>query len=512
MGFMNGKFILNSSIQDEKLSQIFSPNKVSAAAVEDKFIRNDGDDFSSGKITANGFDASSQRITSVSPGIAASDVVVKSQLDGLATGLSWRLPALSMIADNTLPPPSENLGDRYILSSAGGTPHPDWDGAAAADIVEFDGASWQAETPQVNFAIFTSDTDAAYTFDHNSGMWIQFTGAGQINAGDGLDKIGNTLSVKSVNIAGIGLEGDGSNNLRLASGGFGHGLLGGSGAQVTVDVDQIVGVGVENDGSEAIRLSAQGDGLAGGGGSLVSVMPDVTGGSFLASSINVSPNGIALKVDSVTIQEGASGRLEVRPNSIDHNRISSSGIGNGLTGGNGAQLAAEADVIGGSNLAKSLNVSANGVAIKIDDSSIGENGSGQLEVKSSGIGVSKLNLASSSGLHDAGSDQISVELKSGGGIIYDTGLAVDLGQLSTIDPVVDWITLTVTDISNGYVTLTQTPVNASEVKLTILSGLPQKYSTDYSVDTGLKRLTFLGSLASELESGEDIQVCYSRAT
>jgi hypothetical protein len=63
--------------------------------------------------------------------------------------------------------------------------------------------------------------------------------------------------------------------------------------------------------------------------------------------------------------------------------------GNGLSGGNGSAISAQADATGGTNLAKSINVSSNGLAIKIDDVTIGENGSGRLYVKGLFSGIQK---------------------------------------------------------------------------------------------------------------------------
>lgn len=64
--------------------------------------------------------------------------------------------------------------------------------------------------------------------------------------------------------------------------------------------------------------------------------------------------------------------------------------------GNGIAVAADsvsvqADSTGGANLATVVDVNSNGVAVKIDDSSIGENGSNQLEVKDDGVTAAKLN-------------------------------------------------------------------------------------------------------------------------
>lgn len=74
----------------------------------------------------------------------------------------------------------------------------------------------------------------------------------------------------------------------------------------------------------------------------------------------------------------------------DNLRISAAAAGNGLAGGAGSALSVQADSTGGANLATVVNVSANGVAVAIDDTSVGENGSNQLEVKDSGITTAKI--------------------------------------------------------------------------------------------------------------------------
>ncbi len=53
--------------------------------------------------------------------------------------------------------------------------------------------------------------------------------------------------------------------------------------------------------------------------------------------------------------------------------------GNGITI-TGLALSVKKDVTGGSNISKSINVSTNGIGISVDDSSVVENGSGQLSV------------------------------------------------------------------------------------------------------------------------------------
>lgn len=79
----------------------------------------------------------------------------------------------------------------------------------------------------------------------------------------------------------------------------------------------------------------------------------------------------------------------IADNAVTEDKINSSAVGNGLAGGAGTPLSVDADSTGGANLATVVAVSANGVAAKIDDTTVGENGSNQLEVKDNSINAAK---------------------------------------------------------------------------------------------------------------------------
>jgi hypothetical protein len=129
---------------------------------------------------------------------------------------------------------------------------------------------------------------------------------------------GNGVGVDIAAIAGVGVEADGSANLRLAA--QGNGISGGAGSTLSVDPDSetggntqpvsvaangvgldvaaIAGTGLEADGSANLRVAAQGNGIAGGAGSTLSVDSDTeTGGDI--QGVNVTANGVGVDIAAI---------------------------------------------------------------------------------------------------------------------------------------------------------------------------------------------------------------------
>jgi hypothetical protein len=80
--------------------------------------------------------------------------------------------------------------------------------------------------------------------------------------------------------------------------------------------------------------------------------------------------------------------------------------GNGLSGGGNLTadrtLAVAADATGGANLAKAISVTANGVAVKVDGSTVQGNGSDQLELKDGAVTAAKLATAMKQAVRSVG--------------------------------------------------------------------------------------------------------------
>ena len=113
---------------------------------------------------------------------ASNSAIVASHLSGIDTELGnlatlinnweWQESALDYITDNTLVPPTEVTGDRYVLSHDGGAPNAAWDGASAGDVVEFDGSVWTAVTPTTGMMISIDDETTSLR-QWGGSSWVQ---------------------------------------------------------------------------------------------------------------------------------------------------------------------------------------------------------------------------------------------------------------------------------------------------------------------------------------------------
>ncbi len=99
---------------------------------------------------------------------------IQGQINGVSSNASRQNAVKDYIVDNTVSPPTENAGDRYILSSGGGWPHADWDWASPGDIVEYDGANWDPVTPNEGWVVYDDDSNSDYLFvDDGTPQWEQ---------------------------------------------------------------------------------------------------------------------------------------------------------------------------------------------------------------------------------------------------------------------------------------------------------------------------------------------------
>jgi len=131
-------------------------------------------------ITLSGVAENATTLGTFSGSTIPDSVSVKSALQSLETAhellsainntFEWQESALDYITNNTVAPPTEVSGDRYVLSHDGGTPHANYDGAAAGDVVEFNGSVWTKVTPSVGTFISVDD-DASLLYYWGGSAW-----------------------------------------------------------------------------------------------------------------------------------------------------------------------------------------------------------------------------------------------------------------------------------------------------------------------------------------------------
>lgn len=166
----------------------------------------------------------------------------------------------------------------YVCHTGAWTRAEDQDGNPASEVSSGN-FTFVEEGTQNGSTGWVLTGDGLITIGTDNLVWTQFSQAAEYLAGDGMSLTGNTFSVDVDDLLGFGIENDGSNNLRVAS-------------------------------------SMAGNGLNGGSGSAFSIEANTTGGANLARAIDVSINGVAIKIDDATIGENGSGQLEVKDDAI----------------------------------------------------------------------------------------------------------------------------------------------------------------------------------------------------
>jgi hypothetical protein len=260
---------------------------------------------------------------------------ISNEIGNTASGLSWQDPCevLKMISDasqgaNT--PSSPAIGDAYVANNWGGGYVDgriyEWSGSAWIDlgaiasgtrvivttvgaagsfggqeekIAEYNGTTWIFTSPVEGWALLITGNGGVYEnngYTFSNSAWVQFTGAGQINAGIGIVKTGNTIDVNLG--AGIGqLPTDEVGIDLVANDGLKLTASDTSG-QLTVDYDNnTIGIdgnqlAVKVGGINVMQLNAAvaGNGLTGGGGAALAV--------GAGDGIQIAADAVALKVEA----------------------------------------------------------------------------------------------------------------------------------------------------------------------------------------------------------------------
>jgi len=366
-------------------------------------------------ITAPAADVSlnSHKITNLLDPVADTDAATKAYVDNSQYLRSVKEPVRVAANSNvTIASPGANVdgvamssGDRVLLfgqttGSQNGIYV--WNGAAAAMTRAADADSsaemgpnhymWVEEGSFADQA-FVCTTNAPITLGTTALAYVKFSGLGQINAGNGLTKTGNTLDVVSAN-GGIVVNADnialtlngatlsvGAGGLKVASSGITSTEI----ATSAVGTSQIAANAV----TEAkIAASVAGDGLSGGNGTALSV--NCAGVTAIDSdAVTVQAFGSQVQSFNSTHFANNAGQFKLKADGVSETELNTSVAGNGLSGGGGSALAV--------NTTGVMNIASDNVVLTHDSSTVSsfnsthfQNSAGEFKLKASGVNTTEL--------------------------------------------------------------------------------------------------------------------------
>jgi hypothetical protein len=414
---------------------------------------------------------------------------IQTQIDSKVSGVTWKAPVVSinMIGHKTaadLDEISASAGDAYMVTAGGSIGSLS---TVIGDIVEYDGSAWiklvqgagglvpagtrvvvtngtaiapfegeedkifyyngSSNTPIETDPQEASDGNAllvndgkiaglsgvnannAYVYEGapSDGEWVLFAGPQSIIAGVGLEKTGNTLSVRlgygldqvptgevgivadnesifvNTDLDRIEVKGEGIEkkhlNANVAGAGLGvdttNGVFvkPGSGIDTSGDVVSVnIATGLSFNGSGEVQID---NSVAGSGLSINAVSKEMS--VNLGTALAFAGDDINVAIDGTTISTNASNQLELADGGITAGKIDTGVAGVGLVH-NGTQidvnygdgLTAVGDVLN-VDAGQAVSVSGGQVDVQVDDTTVRVNGSNQLEVKNAGITSAKLN-------------------------------------------------------------------------------------------------------------------------
>lgn len=394
---ISGQQIQNDAISSDKLqSNSVTAAKIQSAAVTTAKIANfavgqfqlANGAVVSGKIATGAVSAASCDLTSTwdfSSGTLqagtpsnASDVANKSYVDGIVGGgVYWKEPARTASTANiNLSNPGTDTFDGVQLVSGDRILVKDQSSAAENGVYDFNGSSSAMtrssdanSADELNgLAIFVKEgsnaADQGYvqtseiaTLGSDNVVFVQFTGLGQITAGDGLFKTGNTISVDE----GAGLQ-ISAGKVAVETG---AGLFIDTNA-VAVSVDDS---SIEINGSNALQI--KNDGIT----SAMIGTNQVTGNEIAAGTVSTAN----LADSSVT-------SAKIGASAVNESKLASSSVSEAKLQNSAVTPAKLSSSVAGDGLSYD---SVNGLAVGVDDATV-EIFSDELRIKDLGIGSTKL--------------------------------------------------------------------------------------------------------------------------
>ena len=449
----------NAVVAAKIASGAITEAKLGTSAVSTAKIANSA--VTAAKMNLSGtFDFSSGTLQAGTPS-NSSDVTNKSYVDGLVgSGVYWKEPArVASTANVNISNPGTDTFDGITLSSGDRIVLKDQTSQPENGVYDFNGSSSALtrssdanSADELNgLAIFvkegTANADQGYvqtsevaTLGSDNVVFAQFTGLGQITAGDGLEKSGNTLSVS----VGNGMS-TSAGDLVVSNGAgldFNAGDL-----EVQVDDSSL-----EISGTNQLQVKASG----------------IT--TSMIGTNQVTGNEIAaLTVGSANLADSAVSAAKLGASAVTEAKIASNAVSTAKIANNAVTSAKLATSVAGDG----LSVDASSMSVNVDDSGI-EIVTDTLQLKN--LGVSSAKLADSAvstakiadaavtgikiaaavagnGLQKDGSNNL--EVATGDGLDFNAGdLEVQLGQGlgftpdGVIEPEVDDSTIEIDGVSS----------------------------------------------------------------
>jgi hypothetical protein len=436
-----------------------------------------------GKIDLTGsFDFSSGTLRAATPS-SNTDVANKAYVDSIQSGIHWKesviaasaanvdlssapaaIDGVTLSTDDRVLIKSQTTASQngiYVFAGAGSAMSRATDADSAAEL---NGAAVFVQQGSTSADMGFIQTAQIGNLGSDTVTFTQFTGLGQITAGDGLQKTANTISVdlsanSGLQIASGELELNAGQGVEL-SGGALKAKLDGSTLALSASGLKVGTITSAEIGANAVTGNAIADGAVGDSAMLA---------DSVVSSSKIASNAIT----EAKVATGAISLNKLASNSVDASKIATSVAGSGLSGGGGSAL-----------------------SVDVDGSSIEIGGSG-LNVKSAGIVAAML---ASNSVETAKVSDDAITAAKIGARFFQEGFQVSGSSTSTFD--------LSRAIDSGFFAGVQVYVNGLAMLNNTATGDTPSNNSDYSVANNGAGSVGRISFGANLENGDSVVCAY----